>query len=296
MLHKDITHNIENELKQYQPRIYDVLIGGFPCVTFSVVGKQQGIKDDINGRLYESFAKYLERLQPKVFVAENVKGILSANGGEAVKIIKQRFEIDGYNLKIFLVNFADFGVPQLRERVLFIGVRKDLGIDFFPPKFTNKNKHISVEKAFENLPEKCPNMTYMAISPKNIERLKVIPEGGNYKDVENTEYAVKGLMSNIYRKLHRDKPSYTIIASGGGGTWGYHYNEPRALTNRERARLQGFPDNFIFKGSNTEIRRQIGNAVPPIGFYPFAERIQCVLDGIIPTDDLSLCIPEYKIN
>lgn len=295
-LHKDITKNIEEELKQYNSNEFDVLLGGFPCVTFSVVGKQKGIKDDTNGQLYESFAKYLEHLQPKVFIAENVKGILSANKGEAVKIIKQRFEVDGYNLKIFSVNFADFGVPQLRERVLFIGVRKDLGVDFIPPEFTHKNNHITSEKAFNNLPENCPNMIPMNVTKQVEERLKRIGEGGNYKDVENTKYAVKGLMSNIYRRLHREKPAYTVIASGGGGTWGYHYTEPRPLTNRERARLQGFPDNFKFQGSNTEVRRQIGNAVPPVGIYPFAERIMNVLEGIEPSHDPKKCIPEYDVE
>lgn len=295
-LHKDITENIDKELLKYKPNEYDVLLGGFPCVTFSVVGKQKGIKDDLNGQLYESFAKYLEKLQPKVFIAENVKGILSANKGEAVKIIKKRFEVDGYNLKIYLVNFADFGVPQLRERVLFIGVKKELNIDFIAPEFTHKNNHINVKKAFEKLPKNCPNMNLMNLTAKTVARLEAIPEGGNYKDVENTEHAVKGLMSNIYRKLDRKKPAYTVIASGGGGTWGYHYKEPRALTNRERARLQSFPDNFIFQGSNTEIRRQIGNAVPPVGIYPFAERIKCVLDGIIPEYNSDNCIPEYDVE
>lgn len=295
-LHKDITKDIEQELKKYNANEYDVLLGGFPCVTFSVVGKQKGIKDDINGQLYESFAMYLEKLQPKVFIAENVKGILSANKGEAVKIIKKRFEVDGYNLKIYLVNFADFGVPQLRERVLFIGVRKDLNVDFIAPEFTHRKKHITAEKAFQKLPESCPNMSVMNLAPKTIARLEAIPEGGNYKDVENTEHAVKGLMSNIYRRLDRKKPAYTVIASGGGGTWGYHYEEARALTNRERARLQGFPDNFIFQGSNTEIRRQLGNAVPPVGIYPFAERVQCVLEGVEPDHNPKNCIPEYDVE
>ena len=295
-LHKDITQNIEEELTNYNPGEFDVLLGGFPCVTFSIVGKQNGITDDTNGQLYESFAKYLEHLQPKVFVAENVKGILSANKGEAVKIIKKRFEVDGYNLKIFSVNFADFGVPQLRERVLFIGVKKELGIDFIPPEFTHKNNHITSEMSFEKLPQDCPNMNYANVSNHTVERLKRIKEGGNYKDVENTEYAVKGLMSNIYRRLDRNKPSYTMIASGGGGTWGYHYTEPRPLTNRERARLQSFPDDFKFQGSITEVRRQIGNAVPPVGIHPFAERILNVLEGVIPKYNPKNCIPEYDVE
>ena len=92
-----------------------------------------------------------------------------------------------------------------------------------------------------------------------------------FKDLPK-HLAVKGLMSNIYRKLDRNKPAYTVIASGGGGTWTYHYKEPRALTNRERARLQSFPDDLIFQGTNTEIRRQIGNAVPSVRNIPFCRK------------------------
>ncbi len=272
---------------------YDVLLGGFPCVTFSVVGKQAGLKDDLNGQLYESYAHYVEHFKPKVFLAENVKGILSANKGEAVKIIKQRFEDTGYKLKIFLVNFADFGVPQLRQRVLFIGVRNDIKTDFIPPEFTNKDQHRTSLEAFHEIDTNCINHSFIKQLNSTTEKLKAIPEGGNYKDLPE-HLAVKGLMSNIYRKLDRAKPAYTVIASGGGGTWTYHYEEPRALTNRERARLQGFPDDLIFKGSNTEVRRQIGNAVPAVGIYAFAERIQNVLDGITP-QITNNCINEYDV-
>jgi len=296
LLHEDITEDIDKRLLKYPKNEFDVFLGGFPCVTFSVVGKQKGIKDDISGQLYESYAKYLEYLQPKVFIAENVKGILSANKGEAVKIIKKRFEVDGYNLKIFLVNFADFGVPQLRERVLFIGVKKSLKIDFIPPEFVTKNSHITSKEAFQKLPKNCKHMIHLKVGERVVARLKHIKEGGNFKDVENTEHAVKGLMSNIYRKLHSDKPAYTVIASGGGGTWGYHYKEPRPLTNRERARLQSFPDDFNFQGNTTEVRRQIGNAVPPAGIYAFAERVQNVLDGITPKYNPDDCIKEYDVE
>ncbi|WP_152059117.1 DNA cytosine methyltransferase [Aliarcobacter butzleri] len=296
LIYQDITHNIEHELLKYKPNEYDVLLGGFPCVTFSVVGKQEGIINDKEGQLYESFAKYVERLQPKVFVAENVKGILSANDGEAIKIIKKRFELDGYRLKIFLVNFADFGVPQLRERVLFIGIRNDIKIEFIPPEFTHKNNHITSKEAFKNLPKDCIHTQNLKVSEKVVERLKHIPQGGNYKAVENTPYAVKGLMSNIYRRLHENEPAYTVIASGGGGTWGYHFKEPRPLTNRERARLQSFPDDYNFQGSTTEVRRQIGNAVPPAGIHPFAERIAYLLKGVIPPHNPYNCINEYDVE
>lgn len=295
---KDITENIDKELEKYKANEYDILLGGFPCVTFSVVGKQKGIKDNKDGQLYEAFAKYVEKLQPKVFVAENVKGILSANKGEAVKIIKERFELEGYKLKIFLVNFADFGVPQLRERVLFIGVKKDLNIEFIPPEFTHKEKHITANQAFKDLPnvKQCIHMQPLKVSKNVVERLKHIKEGGNYKDVENTPYAVKGLMSNIYRRLDGNKPAYTVIASGGGGTWGYHHKDPRPLHNRERARLQSFPDDYNFQGTTTEVRRQIGNAVPPVGIYPFAKRIEALLNGKTPQYNPDNCIKEYDVE
>ena len=262
--------------KDFTNEEYDVLLGGFPCVTFSVVGKQMGLKDDLNGKLYESFVGFVEALQPKIFLAENVKGILSANKGEAIKIITKRFEDTGYKLKVQLVNFADYGVPQLRQRVLFIGIRKDIDDEFSIPEPTHKKSHVTVEEAFKEINKNCINNNLMRQLPTTTAKLEAIPEGGNFRDLP-PELAIKGLMSNIYRKLDRKKPAYTVLASGGGGTWTYHYQEPRALTNRERARLQAFPDDLIFKGSNTEVRRQIGNAVPAVGVYPFAKEIERIL-------------------
>ena len=97
-------------------------------------------------------------------------------------------------------------------------------------------------------------------------RLALIEPGDNYESIpEGHPLAVKGLISHVYRRLHPDQPAYTIVADGGGGTMGYHHKEPRSLTNRERARLQTFPDDFLFEGSIREVRRQIGNAVPPLG-------------------------------
>jgi len=273
----DITKINPNDFKNES---YDVLLGGFPCVTFSVVGKQVGLKDDINGQLYESFVGFVEALQPKVFLAENVKGILSANKGEAIKIITKRFEDTGYKLKVQLVNFADYGVPQLRQRVLFIGIRKDINDEFNIPDPTHKENHVNVEEAFKSINQNCVNNNCIKQLATTTAKLKAIPEGGNFKDLP-PELAVRGLMSNIYRKLDRKKPAYTVLASGGGGTWTYHYEHPRALTNRERARLQTFPDDLIFIGSNTEVRRQIGNAVPAVGAYPFAKEIERILNNTI---------------
>lgn len=273
VLNEDITKVNPND---YTEENYDVLLGGFPCVTFSIVGKQIGLQDDINGKLYENFVNFVEVLRPKVFLAENVKGILSANKGEAIKIIRKRFNDTGYKLKVHLVNFADYGVPQLRERVLFIGIRDDINAEFNIPNPTHKDKHKTSQEAFKKINTKCINHNFIKQLPTTTAKLEAIPEGGNFKDLP-PHLAVKGRMSNIYRKLDRNKPAYTVLASGGGGTWTYHYEEPRALSNRERARLQAFPDDLIFKGSNTEVRRQIGNAVPAVGVYPFAKEIERIL-------------------
>lgn len=262
---------------------FDVLLGGFPCVTFSMVGKRLGVSDDINGKLYLSFASYVEEFKPKVFIAENVKGILSANKGLALKEIIKRFKETGYRLHVYSVNFAKLGVPQQRERVLFVGVRDNIKIPFIAPRIThpNKSKFITTLEAFDGVQVVPFNNEMVRHNPKTIERIASIPEGGNFKDLP-IQFRMKAVMSNIYRRLHRHEPAYTVVASGGGGTWTYHYEYPRALTNRERARLQSFPDDFNFQGSITEVRRQIGNAVPPIGVYPFATSVQNLLDGLVP--------------
>jgi len=193
VLNEDITKVNPNDFKDED---YDVLLGGFPCVTFSIVGKQIGLQDDINGKLYENFVNFVEVIRPKVFLAENVKGILSANKGEAIKIITKRFEATGYKLQVHLVNFADYGVPQLRQRVLFIGVRDDIKEDFILPKPTHKDKHITSQEAFENLNTKCVNHNFIKQLPTTTAKLQAIPEGGSYQDPPS-ERAVKGRMSNI---------------------------------------------------------------------------------------------------
>ena len=263
----------------------DLIIGGFPCQDFSIIWKQPGLNGD-RGSLYKNFLRFIAAKKPKAFVAENVKGLLTANDGRAIKQIIEDFSKigPGYMVKMQLYNFAEYGVPQYRERVLLVGIRLDTGFNFIHPAPTHgprgKKPYVTVGDAFKNVEKVHANNEHMNITEKTKERLEKISEGGNFTDIPKDDpLYVKGMISHVYRRIHRNEPSTTIIAAGGGGTWGYHYPEPRPLTNRERARIQTFPDNFIFEGSITEVRRQIGNAVPPKGVSLVAKELKPLFFG-----------------
>lgn len=263
----------------------EVILGGFPCQDFSMIWKRPGLKGT-RGNLYTYFVDIVQRLEPLAFVAENVKGLLSANQGKAIETIISDFNTCGYQLNQddLVYNFADYGTPQLRERVLIIGIRKDLGIKFERPPKTHAPKdkaklvgllpYKDARTALHGVEKVRFNNEQQNIKKSTIELLKLIPPGGNFTSVppDHPQY-VKGMISHVYRRLHPKQPSTTIIAGGGGGTWGYHFQHPRSLTNRERARLFDFPDQMEFFGPIGEVRRQIGNAVPPSGIYPVAKKL-----------------------
>lgn len=283
------THNFGNvmhhgdieEIDPYKKSLVpdcDLILGGFPCQDFSIIWKRPGLNGE-RGNLYKSFLRFVDAKKPKAFVAENVKGILSANKNKAIEQIIRDFESiePGYLVKVQLYNFADYGVPQFRERVLIVGIRKDTGFNFVHPSpthGTNRKPYLTAGQALDGVEKVKYNNEKMNVQPKTIEMLKLIPEGGNFTDIpKNHPLYVKGMISHVYRRIHRNEPAKTIIAAGGGGTWGYHYPDPRPLTNRERARLQSFPDEFYFVGTNAEVRRQIGNAVPPKGVHELANAL-----------------------
>jgi DNA (cytosine-5)-methyltransferase 1 len=262
----------------------DVLLGGFPCQDFSVIWQRGGITTE-RGNLYRNFVDLVHLKNPKVFIAENVKGLLSANKGKAIEQIVNDFSKTGdfgYKVTVNLINFADYGTPQLRQRVLIIGIRKDIKEEFSIPEPThNFTNYVSAREALEGVEKVKFNNEHQNVQPSTIEKLKLIPAGGNFSDIpKNSPHYVKGMISHVYRRLHPDKPSTTIIAAGGGGTWGYHFKDPRPLTNRERARLFGYPDDFGFVGSITEVRRQIGNSVAPVGIQVFAKQIKKFLINV----------------
>lgn len=249
----------------------DALAFGFPCNDFSAVGEQRGTNGTF-GPLYKFGVKALEYFQPKWFLAENVGGLRSANDGTAFQSILSELCGVGYEVYPHLYKFEKYGVPQARHRIIIIGIRADLDVHFrIPSPRPYESIDVSSRRAISEppIPEDAPNNELTKQAENVVERLKHIKPGENAFNSQLPEHLklnVRGAkISQIYKRLNPDKPSYTVTGSGGGGTHVYHWSEHRALTNRERARLQTFPDSFIFCGSKESVRKQIGMAVPPKG-------------------------------
>ena len=191
----------------------------------------------------------------------------------------------GYNITANLYKFEEYGVPQARHRYILIGIRGDLGMEFKVPKPSGIMK--TCAEALANIPPTAANQEKTTQSKTVKARLDLIPEGMNVWQAEEAGLLppelclnVKGArLSQIYRRLDSRKPSYTITGSGGGGTHVYHWKESRALTNRERARLQTFPDDFVFCGSKESVRKQIGMAVPCDGAQVILEALLKTFEG-----------------
>ena len=230
----------------------DMIIGGFPCQGFSVANTKRSVNDERN-QLYKEFLRIASAKKPKFFLAENVRGIMSLAKGEVLKMIIQDFENIGYKVSVKLLNSADFGVPQLRQRVFIVGVRTDVDFTFDFPQNTHNadgsnglQKWVSVGEAFANLPS---------------------PDEPN--DLPNHEYSKYKLRFNGYighRTINAEKPAPTVTARGdnkGGVVVLHHPSNERRMSCRELATVQGFPLKFAFCGNKTSVYRQIGNAVPP---------------------------------
>lgn len=282
-----VHHGDVRDLKIESLASIDAFAYGFPCNDFSIVGEQKGFKGKF-GPLYTYGVNIIDCFKPKFFFAENVGGISSANDGKSFKKILDDLKHagNGYTLTTHLYRAEEYGVPQTRHRMIIIGIANELGLEFKVPAPTTKDKHYTVKEAFSNppIPKNAPNNELTNQSATVIERLKNIKPGQNVWNADLPDHLklnVKGAkLSQIYKRLHPNKPSYTITGSGGGGTHGYHWKHPRALTNRERARIQTFPDNFVFQGSKESVRKQIGMAVPPLLTKHIFDAILKTLAGI----------------
>ncbi|MEW4411918.1 DNA (cytosine-5-)-methyltransferase [Clostridium sp. AN503] len=264
----------------------DALAFGFPCNDYSVVGEQKGM-DGTYGPLYSYGIKVLKQYQPMWFLAENVGGLRNANSGTAFIKILQDMNEAGYILTPHLYKFEQYGVPQARHRIIIIGIRKDLGVVYHVPSpKPYRNIDNTCRTALEKppIPVDAMNNELTKQSENVIKRLHYIKPGENAFTAnipEELQLHVTGAkISQIYKRLDPNKPAYTVTGSGGGGTHIYHWNEARALTNRERARLQTFPDSYKFIGNKESVRKQIGMAVPCKGAQIIFEAILNSFAGI----------------
>lgn len=273
----------------------DVVIGGPPCQGFSMSGKR--ILNDERNSLVEHFCNLVLSLMPKVFVMENVQGLMSLGDGYYLNLIKQKFE-GVYNIKYNVLNAADYGVPQQRKRLFIIGNRMNKVINFPTPTQTELNYN-TIFDAISDLPILSDNlgeeeMDYLD-EPKNeyqremrkfstklfnhvgtqhcektIKMISLVPEGGNWKNIPS-EYKVAQKFNARYTRLDSKNPSNTVDT---GHRHHFHPFANRVPTVRENARFQSFPDNFRFLGSKTSQYKQVGNAVPPLLAKKIAKEIK----------------------
>lgn len=264
---------------------------GFPCNDFSLVGKQKGL-DGTYGPLYSYGINVLKSHKPEWFVAENVGGLSGANEGLAFPYILREMQRAGYTVVAHKYRFEEYGLPQARHRIIIVGLRNDVaakGVAFKVPAPTTPEPSMmrTAKQAITEppIPEWATNNEPTRQSEVVKQRLAYIKPGENAFNAtdmpEELRLNVRGAkLSQIYKRLDPNKPAYTVTGSGGGGTHIYHWEEPRALTNRERARLQTFPDWYKFIGSKENVRRQIGMAVPPDGAQVVFEALFKTLEGI----------------
>lgn len=248
----------------------DAFCYGFPCNSFSNVGEHKGLANEKFGQLYWYGIEVLKQYKPKWFVAENVSGIRSAGSGD-FQVILNDMKDAGYNLTVNLYKAELYGVPQTRHRVIIVGIRNDIPVEFHvPDPAMYADCDVTSGKALSDIPSDAPNSEVRKLSKNVTKRLSYIKPGENVwqaeerlgnKFPEDLKIKTKTKISQIYKKLDPDKPAYTVTAAGGGGTFMYHWTD-RELTNRERARIQTFPDNYEFIGKYSSVRKQIGMAVP----------------------------------
>lgn len=251
---------------------------GFPCNDYSLVGEWKGLSGTY-GPLYSYGVKVLASKRPKWFVAENVSGLRGANEGRAFKQILEHLQQpdDGLVYKIVphLYSFDDYGVPQRRQRIVIVGIREDVDREFrVPSPDIYRGVNVSAGRSLTSPPIDlyAPNHEFTRQSDDVKKRLSYIRPGEHAFSPrvlevlpERLKIKTKTTISTTYKRLEPNKPAYTVTGGGGGGSHMYHWSANRALTNREKARLQSFPDDFVFEGLKDSVRKQVGMAVPVKG-------------------------------
>ena len=266
VIEDDIVKVSENGIRNYLPKDceIDFVSGGYPCQAFSYAGHKLGL-DDVRGTMFFYFAKVIKDLNPKIFLAENVKGLTSHDNGKTLQTMISIYENMGYNVTWNILKANNYGVAQKRERVVIIGIRNDINIQYRLPK-EYEYKPV-LKDALKNVPE--------SIGEKYPEKkrkiLDLVPAGGYWRDLPEEiakEYMGKSYYSGggrtgMARRISWDEPSLTLTCSPAQKqTDRCHPEETRPFTVREYARIQSFPDQWKFSGSIGQQYKQIGNAVP----------------------------------
>lgn len=319
MYHKDIKDfsfmDLERDLNVKKGDI-DLVVGGPPCQAYSTVGKR--LADDPRAKLFQEYFRILNEVRPKIFVYENVKGLLSMQGGNLIKQIKSLFESIGYNVQMQLLNAADYGAPQIRERIILVGTLDGYVFNYpkpthyDPSAYANPKRglkpYVTLGEALGDLPsinsgessedyacepqneyqelmrkdapEKIADHETSKNNDKMIAIMKALPDGGSPKDIAE-ELRPKSGFANTYCRLWWDRPSTTITRNLGcpSSSRCIHPKDARPLTTREGARLQGFPDNYVFCGSRADKHLQIGNAVPTFLSIAIKNSVKRCLNG-----------------
>lgn len=258
----------------------DVVAGGFPCQAFSYAGAGKGF-GDTRGTLFFEFARCVNEIRPKIVLAENVRGLLNHDSGKTLQTMLSTLDESGYRVEHKLLKSQYFDVPQKRERLFIIGVRKDTGLSIeFPQEMPYI---ITLREALHN----CPVSAGVQYSARKREIMEHVPPGGYWKDLPvelqkeymKKSYYLGGGKTGMARRLSWDEPSLTLTCNPAQNqTERCHPEETRPLTVREYARIQTFPDDWSFVGSTTSQYRQIGNAVPVNLAYHVGRSLLAMLD------------------
>jgi len=265
---KDLAKNKVSRYLKFKKNEIDLLSGGYPCQSFSFAGKRLGL-DDTRGTLFNDYATILLELKPKMFLAENVKGLVSHDKGDTLKIMLEVFKNIGYEVKYKVLNAWDYGVAQKRERLVIIGVRKDIrkkiGKEFIFPE------PLKYKPVLKDILQNVPKSSFTPYSDNKKKIFKLVSPGGCWRDLPEDiakaymggSYYLGGGKTGMARRLSWDEPSLTVLCSPAQKqTDRCHPDEIRPFTVRENARIQDFPDNWNFDGAISQQYKQIGNAVP----------------------------------
>ena len=280
----------------------DLVIGGPPCQGFSVTGPRNF--DDPRNKLYLAVFQMVRQYKPKGFLIENVPGMATLYNGQIKDEILKRFRDMGYNVECKILTAADYGVPQMRRRLVFMGIRSDIGEPKFPDPYLSPENYVTCREAIGDLPARTEELgkekdvydkpartdyqkkmrgnskvlwNHVATDHKQFVKdvIALVPEGGNWKDLPKG-VGESRTFHEAWTRYHGDKPSRTIDT---GHRNHFHYEYNRVPTIRENARLQSFPDDFVFYGNKTQQNRQVGNAVPPLLGEALAKQMMEIIDG-----------------